>query len=146
VGQEKFVFWTVYHFGTSGELNHSRIMNSLRPFYSGWVHKNIFIVGDFNLCSVEWPLSETYNSVNRLDKMILNSFFELGLQQFLAAVVVEKRSCYHTTANALAELGLFRWDEQVKGHVNKGENQLNFVLSKIAPQVYRSMGNMIVEL
>ena len=83
VGQEKFVFCTVYRVGTLGELNHNSIMDSLRSFYSGRTHRNIFIVGDLNLNSVEWPLSDTNNSANRIDKMFLDSFFELGLEHLI---------------------------------------------------------------
>ena len=83
VGQEKFVFCTVYRVGTLGELNHNSIMDSLRSFYSSRTHRNIFIVGDLNLNSVEWPLSDTNNSANRIDKMFLDSFFELGLEQLI---------------------------------------------------------------
>ena len=83
VGQEKFVFCTVYRVGTLGEINHRSIVESLRSFYSGRTHRNIFIVGDLNLNSVTWPLSDANNSANRLDKMFLDSFFELGLEQLI---------------------------------------------------------------
>ena len=49
VGQEKFVFYTVYRVGTLGKLNHNSIMNYLRSFYSDRAHRSIFIVVDFNL-------------------------------------------------------------------------------------------------
>ena len=83
VGQEKFVFCTVYRVGTLGEINHRSIVESLRSFYSGRTHRNIFIVGDLNVNSVPWPLSDAHNSANRLDKMFLDSFFELGLEQLI---------------------------------------------------------------
>ena len=83
IGLEKFVFCTVYRVGTLGELNHGSILNSLRSFYGGRTHKNVFIVGDLNLSSVVWPISQATNSANRLDQMFLDSFFELGLQQLI---------------------------------------------------------------
>ena len=83
VGQQKFIFCTIYRVGTLGEDNHKSIMNSLRSFYGGRVHKNIFIVGDLNLSSVEWPLSENNNSARGIDLKFLDSFHELGLKQLI---------------------------------------------------------------
>ena len=65
-------------------MNHGSIMNSLTSFYGGRAHKKVFVVGDFNLSSVEWPLSDLHdNSTNRLEKMFIDSFYELGLQQLI---------------------------------------------------------------
>ena len=84
VGQEKLIFCTVYRVGTLGEINHSSIMNSLTSFYGGRALKKVFVVGDFNLSSVEWPLSDLHNNAaNRLEKLFLDSFYELGLHQLV---------------------------------------------------------------
>ena len=41
------------------------------------------MVGDFNLSSVEWPATQVNNSVSRLEKMFVESFSELGLEQLV---------------------------------------------------------------
>jgi hypothetical protein len=75
VGQEKLIFSTIYRVGTLGEVNQSSIMNSLTSFYGGRAHKRVFVVGDFNLSSVEWPISDLHNnSANQLEKMFIDSF------------------------------------------------------------------------
>ncbi len=81
IGGNKYVFCTVYRVGTLGENNHESILNSIKPFYGGRKHKNVFIVGDFNLSSVSWPANEDNLGYNRIDRLFLNSFDELGLRQ-----------------------------------------------------------------
>ena len=83
VGPQKYIFCTVYRVGTLGELNHSSITSSLQSFYGGRTHNKIFVVGDFNLSSVEWSATQVNNSVSRLEKMFLESFSELGLEQLV---------------------------------------------------------------
>ena len=83
VGLQKHVFCTIYRVGTLGELNHSSIISSLQSFYGGRTHNKIFVVGDFNLSSVEWPATQVNNSATRVEKMFVESFSELGLEQLV---------------------------------------------------------------
>ena len=85
VGENKYVFCTVYRVGTLGEKNHESIINSIKSFYTGRSLKKIFIIGDFNLSSVSWPLADDLSAVNRIDKLFIDSFGELGLSQLAAA-------------------------------------------------------------
>ena len=59
IGSNKLVFCTVYRVGTLGEQNHSSIVDSLKSFYQGKNLRKVFIVGDFNLHSVDWPPQPT---------------------------------------------------------------------------------------
>ncbi len=77
----KFIFCTVYRVGTLGDENHESIINSVKSFYQGRNHKKIFIVGDFNLSSVSWPLNDDIIIRHRLDRLFIDSFNELGLHQ-----------------------------------------------------------------
>ena len=44
--------------------------------------RKVFIVGDFNLSSLNWPQTEeTQENIDRIDKLFLESFSELGLHQ-----------------------------------------------------------------
>ena len=50
--------------------------------YNGRNVRKIFIVGDLNLSSVNWPLNDDiHDDINRIDKLFLESFSELGLHQ-----------------------------------------------------------------
>ena len=92
-GQKKLILCTVYRVGTLQEQNHISIMNSMKSFYGGRAHKNIVIVGDFNLNSVTWPLSlseEVPIIANRIDKMFIDSFAELGLHQCIETPTYNK--------------------------------------------------------
>ena len=82
IGNSKYVFCTVYRVGTLADKNHDSIVQSIKALYQGRNLRKVFIVGDFNLNSVNWPLDER-NSENiyRIDKLFLDSFAELGLQQ-----------------------------------------------------------------
>ena len=83
-GSNKLILCTVYRVGTLQEQNHDSIMNSFKSFYGGRTHKDVVIIGDFNLNSVTWPLTEeVHNMANRIDKMFIDSFAEFGLQQCL---------------------------------------------------------------
>ena len=81
VGENKYIFCTAYRVGTLGELNHESIVNSIKSFYSCRNLRKIFIVGDFNLSTVSWPLSDDLSSLNGVDKLFVDSFSELGLTQ-----------------------------------------------------------------
>ena len=80
-GTNKFVFCTVYRVGTLSEENHASIVNSIKSFYTGRNHKKVFIVGDFNLGSVSWPLTDNMSATDRIDKLFIDSFNEFGLTQ-----------------------------------------------------------------
>ena len=82
IGQNKFVFCTVYRVGTLGENNHESIMETIKSLYNGRTLKKVFIIGDFNLSSVTWPVDNTNgNTYTRIDKQFVDSFSELGLSQ-----------------------------------------------------------------
>ena len=76
-----FVLCSVYRVGNLGELNHSSIMNSIKTFYKIRNPRKIFIVGDFNLSGVSWPLDEKIPITNGVEKLFVDSFDELGLNQ-----------------------------------------------------------------
>ena len=77
----KFVFCTVYRVGNLGEPNHDSIMSSLKTFYKIRNPRKIFVVGDFNLKGISWPLSEDNEPTNGTEKLFVDSFYELGLEQ-----------------------------------------------------------------
>ena len=77
VGGNKYIFCTVYRVGTLGETNHESIVNSIKSFYSCRNLRKIFIVGDFNLSSASWPLGDDLSSLNRVDKLFVDSFSEV---------------------------------------------------------------------
>ena len=79
VGNSRYVFCTVYRVGTLGESNHDSICESIKSLYSGRNLRKIFLIGDFNLSSVSWQDQEV--TPTRIDKMFVDSFAELGLQQ-----------------------------------------------------------------
>ena len=82
VGNNRYVFCTVYRVGNSGEANHDSIVQSIKSMYSGRNLRKVFIVGDFNLSSINWPhTEEAQESIDRIDKLFLESFSELGLHQ-----------------------------------------------------------------
>ena len=67
--------------GNLGEANHKNIMKSLERFFSTKKSKRIFIFGDFNLSCVNWPIDENNPIINPVEKLFVDSFFELGLSQ-----------------------------------------------------------------
>ena len=84
IGQNKYVFCTVYRVGTLGDVNHDSIFQSIKSLYKGRTLKKIFIIGDFNLSSANWPLDDgNTHSLNRIDKLFVDSFSELGLSQLI---------------------------------------------------------------
>ncbi|KAL5270252.1 hypothetical protein ACHWQZ_G001104 [Mnemiopsis leidyi] len=84
IGSNKLVFCTVYRVGTLGEQNHSSIVDSIKSFYQGKNLRKVFIAGDFNLHSVEWPPQST-NTPIRVHKLFTDSFQELGLDQLITS-------------------------------------------------------------
>ncbi len=47
--------------------------------------KKVFIIGDLNLNSVSWPVGDNPNVINRIDRLFIDSFYELGLTQCISA-------------------------------------------------------------
>ena len=84
IGSNKLVFCTVYRVGTLGEQNHSSIVDSIKSFYQGKNLRKVFIAGDFNLHSVEWPPQPT-NTPIHVHKLFTDSFQELGLDQLITS-------------------------------------------------------------
>ena len=83
INDKTFVFCTVYRVGNLGEQNHDSIMNTIKSFYRIRNPKKIFILGDINLSSVTWPLSEDNDVASGIDKTFTDSFDELGLDQLI---------------------------------------------------------------
>ena len=82
MGNNKYVFCTVYRVGNLGEDNHDSIVNSVRSMYNGRSLRKVFIIGDLNLSSLDWPHADgSQEYIDRIDKFFLNSFSELGLHQ-----------------------------------------------------------------
>ena len=50
--------------------------------YNGKNLRKVFIVGDFNLSTIDWATNNgSRDEMNRIDKLFLDSFSELGLHQ-----------------------------------------------------------------
>ena len=81
IDNKKFVFCTLYRVGNLDEHNHASIINTIKTFYDIRSPRKIFIIGDFNLSSVSWPLSEVLGNANSTEKLFTDSFDELGLDQ-----------------------------------------------------------------
>ena len=82
VGINKYVFCTVYRVGNLGETNHQSIVDSIKSMYDGRNLRKVFIIGDLNLSSINWPQTEnTQENIDRIDQLFLDSFSELGLHQ-----------------------------------------------------------------
>ncbi len=83
INNTKFVFCNYYRVGTLGIDNHSNFVDSIRPFFQSKRPKKIFIIGDFNLSSVNWLANSDHDhtSVNPTEKLFLDSFNEFGLSQ-----------------------------------------------------------------
>jgi endonuclease/exonuclease/phosphatase family metal-dependent hydrolase len=84
----KYIFCTCYRVGTLGVENHSTISDSIRSLYQCKRPKKIFIVGDFNLSSVTWPISNPPG--NNIDKLFTDTFDELGLSQTISTATHSK--------------------------------------------------------
>ena len=82
LNNSKFVFCTCYRVGTLGSDNHASISNSIRSFYKFKKPKKIFIVGDFNLSTITWPVENS--SSNNTEKLFSDTFNELGLTQCIS--------------------------------------------------------------
>ena len=81
--KSKLIFCTCYRVGTLGLHNHEVIADNLRSLFLRNKKRvaKIFIVGDFNLSSVHWPLDNNLPITNPTEKCHVNTFSELGLVQ-----------------------------------------------------------------
>ena len=77
----KFIFCTCYRVGTLGAVNHSSIVNSITPFFKSKRPKKIFIIGDFNLSNIPWPIDSSIPISSSTEKMFVDTFRDLGLTQ-----------------------------------------------------------------
>ena len=58
IDNKKLVFCTVYRVGNLDEPNHASIINTIKTFYTVRNPRKMFILGDFNLRYISWPLSD----------------------------------------------------------------------------------------
>ena len=72
INDKKFVFCTLYRVGNLDEPNHASITNTIKTFYKIRNPRKIFIVGDFNLSSISWPLSEVLGNGNCTEKLFID--------------------------------------------------------------------------
>ena len=78
------MFCTVYRVGNLGEPNQQSIMNTIKSFYKIRNPRKIFVVGDFNLKNVKWPLSDENQVSSGIEKSFVDSFQEFGLEQCIS--------------------------------------------------------------
>ena len=83
INDSKFVFCCCYRVGTLGHANHGSIEDSIGSFFKCKKPKKIFILGDFNLSSVTWPLDENITVQNATEKLFVDSFNNFGLLQYI---------------------------------------------------------------
>ena len=81
IDNKKLVSCTVYRVGNLDEPNHASIINTIKTFYTIRNPKNCFILGDFNLICISWPLSDESELSSGTEKLFADSFQELGLDQ-----------------------------------------------------------------
>ena len=81
INDKKYIFCTAYRVGTLGEPNHTSIINTLKTFYKVRQPRKIFLIGDLNLSTVSWPVSEDSEISSKIERLFIDSFFELGLDQ-----------------------------------------------------------------
>ncbi len=88
INNTKFIFCNYYRVGTLGIENHSNFVESIRPFFQSKRPKKMFIMGDFNLSSINWLPSNNdhdHTSFTPTDKLFFDSFNEFGLTQSIIA-------------------------------------------------------------
>ena len=83
INGKKFVFCTVYRVNDLGKINHESIMNTIKTYYKDRNPRKIFIVGDFNLSGVSWPISANQDISRGIEKLFVDSFEDRGLAQCL---------------------------------------------------------------
>ena len=81
--KSKLIFCTCYRVGTLGLHNHEVIADNLRSLFLRNKKRvaKIFIIGDFNLSSVHWPLDNNLPITNLTEKCHVDTFSELDLVQ-----------------------------------------------------------------
>ena len=84
VNGAKYIFCTCYRVGTLGVANHDSIKTSIASFFSSKKPKRIFIIGDFNLSSVNWPLDDNLPIQNPVEKLFVDTFNSYGLVQCIS--------------------------------------------------------------
>ena len=77
----KLIFCTCYRVGTQGISNHNIINESLKSLFIRRGCSKVFVIGDFNLSSVSWPLDDNFSMNNRLKQHFIDTFSDLGLAQ-----------------------------------------------------------------
>ena len=74
--KNKICISTLYRVGTLGRDNFSRIQEYYNEMYRRFKYKQIYIIGDLNLESVNW---NSYSSSNAIQSLFLELFQDLGL-------------------------------------------------------------------
>ena len=65
LNEKNVIFCTAYRVNNLGKENHDSILKVRNP-------RKIFIIGDFNVSSISWPLLENQCSSNPIEKLLLN--------------------------------------------------------------------------
>ena len=78
--KKKICISTLYRVGTLGRDNFSRIQEYYNEMYRRCKYKQIYIIGDLNLESVNW---NSYSSSNAIQSLVLELFQDLGLTQLI---------------------------------------------------------------
>ena len=81
----KFIFCTCYRVGTLGIVNHDSIAESFRSLFKSKKPKKIFVMGDFNLNSISWPIHDNSDIHNPIDKRFVDTFNELCFSQCITS-------------------------------------------------------------
>ena len=90
IDEKKFVFCSVYRVGTLGEDNYHSFLNTVKSFYKIRNTRKIFIIGDMNLREVSWPVSDGQVINSRIERLFVDSFDELGLDQCITVPTHDK--------------------------------------------------------
>ena len=64
--------------------NHASIMSTIKTFYKIRYPRKKFIVRDFNIKIISWPRSEDMGNGNCTDKLFIDSFYGIGLDQCIS--------------------------------------------------------------
>ena len=78
----KIVVSTCYRVGTLGSTNYHEITGALDKLLRKKRLKKFFLIGDFNLRSVNW---ETHTSSHNIEHLFVNEFLRLGLIQCITS-------------------------------------------------------------
>ena len=81
----KFIFCTCYRVGNLGIDNHDSIRDSIASFFKSKRPKRIFLIGDFNLSNVNWPLDINVPISQPTEKLFVETFNNFGLTQCVTA-------------------------------------------------------------